>query len=159
NEDETGAISYANPHYWNSTGPSQPSQLWYDVRGHLLGADYSVLKNDSPNAPSRFGIARSRFHEVGAHIHYVVKNADGSFSYSKAVGVKRYAATGLDAQHPTAAGLVRLGVVSSPAQVATVFLLPATWDVSVWVLPNPAGAFADANPLIKPSKSAEERPM
>jgi hypothetical protein len=41
NEDEDGAISYANLH-WQSGNPQQPSQLWYDVKGNLLGADFSV---------------------------------------------------------------------------------------------------------------------
>src|SRR5579862_4992492 len=40
NEDETGAISYADLNWDSSAG--QPSQLWYDVNGKLLGADYSI---------------------------------------------------------------------------------------------------------------------
>jgi hypothetical protein len=151
NEDETGAISYANKH-WNSTSEAAPSQLWYDVHGRLLGADYSVLVASHPAAPSLFGITPSRFFEENAHIHYVVRNGDGSLTYSRAVGAQKYAAAGLDPMHPTAAGLVKVGAVASPDQVATVFLFPNIWDVTVWVLPNPAGAFADANPNVKPSK-------
>jgi hypothetical protein len=151
NEDETGAISYANKR-WDSTSEAAPSQLWYDVNGRLLGADYSVLVAEHPKAPSLFGIAPSRFFEANAHIHYVVRNPDGSLTYSRAVGAQKYAAAGLDAMHPTAAGLVKVGAVDSPDRVATVFLFPHIWDVTVWVLPNPAGAFADANPNVKPSK-------
>ncbi len=34
NEDQTGAISYANAGgSWTATDPLVPSQLWYDVRG------------------------------------------------------------------------------------------------------------------------------
>src|SRR5580700_10296564 len=40
NEDSTGAISYANLQ-WQSADPQHPSQLWYDVNGNLLGADFS----------------------------------------------------------------------------------------------------------------------
>lgn len=29
---------------------------------------------------------------------------------------------------------------------------PAMWDLIVWVLPNPDGAWADANPNVKPSQ-------
>ena len=50
NADDTGAISYANLH-WASSDVHHPSQLWYDKRGNLLGADYSILKTKrSPSA-------------------------------------------------------------------------------------------------------------
>jgi hypothetical protein len=51
------------------------------------------------------------------------------------------------------AALVKAGVpgLTSPDQVQFVFLHPAMWDLVVWVLPNPEGAFADANPNVKPS--------
>jgi hypothetical protein len=155
NEDETGAISYANQH-WNSSGPSDPSQLWYDVHGRLIGADYSVfLDEKSPQAPSLFGLGPSRAHRFGAHVHYVLKQADG-YHYDLAIGAKKYAdATGLDPMHPTAAGLVKAGRAKSEADVATVFLFPAIWDVAVWLVPNPAGPFANANPNVKPSKPAK----
>lgn len=152
NEDATGAISYAGKH-WESTTLDAPSQLWYDVKGRLLGADYSVLVAGHPTAPALFGIASSRFGEENAHIHYVLKNADGTFTYSRAVGAKKYAAAGLDPAHPSAAGLVKVGAVKDASQVATVFLFPTIWDVTVWVLPNPDGAFADKNPNVKPSKA------
>jgi hypothetical protein len=52
------------------------------------------------------------------------------------------------------AALVRAGLpgLTSPDQVKFVFLHPAMWDLVVWVLPNPAGAFADANPNVTPSQ-------
>jgi hypothetical protein len=152
NEDETGAISYANLH-WESTSIALPSQLWYDVKGRLLGADYSVLADTQPTPPSLFGIDPSRFGEEHAHIHFVVRNPDGSLMYSRAVGAKKYAAAGLDPMHPTATGLVKVGAVDAPDRVATVFLYPHIWDVTVWVLPNPDGAFADKNPNVTPSRT------
>ncbi|MGD0475021.1 MAG: hypothetical protein ABSB70_17655 [Candidatus Velthaea sp.] len=158
NEDDTGAISYADRE-WNSTSEERPSQLWYDVNGRLLGADYSVLADGHPTPPALFGIAPSRFFEEHAHIHYVVRNPDGSLTYSRAVGAKKYAAAGLDVQHPTAAGLVKVGAVDSPDRVATVFLFPHIWDVTIWVLPNPDGAFADKNPNVKPAHSPSPMDM
>ena len=153
-EDETGAISYAGKD-WNSTSVGTPAQLWYDVKGRLLGADYSVLADGHSSPPALFGISPSRFSEEHAHVHYVLKNADGTSTYGRAIGAKKYVATGLDLQHPTAAGLVKAGVVTSPDQVATVFLFPHIWDVTVWVLPNPDGPFADKNPNVKPSKAPD----
>ena len=150
NEDSSGAISYAN-FVWTSSDPAVPAQLWYDVHGRLLGADYSVLQANSPNPPALFGIASSRFQKLPAHIHYVLRNADGSMTYSRAVRYATYAQYG-DPMHPTAEGLVKAGVAQSAGQVALVFLYPAIWDVSVWILPNPSGAFADLNPNVQPSK-------
>jgi hypothetical protein len=159
NEDETGAISYENSAHWNSTSIDAPSQLWYDVKGRLIGADYSVLFADHPAPPSLFGISPTRFFPENAHVHFVIRNPDGSLTYSRAIGFRKYAATGLDAMHPTAAGLVKAGAVASPDRVATVFLFPHIWDVTVWVVPNPAGAFADANPDVKPSRTPDPTDM
>jgi hypothetical protein len=156
NEDETGAISYVNIAHWNSTDPDVPAQLWYDVRGRLIGADYSVRKDDSPQGPSLFGIDRSRFSTVGAHIHFVTCKDTATQSgcvYGKAVGMKKYATVG-DAAHPTAQGLVTLGIVANAASVKTVFLYPNIYDVSVWIVKNPLGQFADHNPAVIPSPKA-----
>jgi hypothetical protein len=61
--------------------------------------------------------------------------------------------------HPTPAGLVKVGAVDAPDRVATVFLFPHIWDVTVWVLPNPDGAFADKNPNVTPSKTPSPMDM
>jgi hypothetical protein len=166
NEDQTGAISYANSGAsWTATDPLVPSQLWYDVRGRLIGADYSVLQSAvAPDAkPSVLGIDPKRFGKIGAHVHYVTcDKASAKCAYGKAVGVKKYADANGDAAHPTAAGLAKVGAVKDPASVSAVFLYPAIWDAAVWVVPNPLGQFADKNPLVPPSPTAgrgEEDPM
>lgn len=159
NEDATGAISYANPgRSWTATDPLVPSQLWYDVAGRLIGADYSVLQSAlAPDAkPSVLGIDPQRFGKIGAHVHYVTcDKATATCVYGKAVGAKKYAdANGGDASRPTPAGLVKAGAVKDPASVSAVFLFPALWDATVWVVPNPLGQFADKNPAVKPSPKA-----
>ncbi len=55
NEDSDGAISYANLQ-WTSADPQHPSQLWYDVKGNLLGADFSVLQSNSMEPPNLWGV-------------------------------------------------------------------------------------------------------
>ena len=96
-------------------------------------------------------------HAASLNLSQATPNPDGSLTYSRAVGAKKYAAAGLDPQHPTAAGLVKVGAVDSPERVATVFLFPHIWDVTIWVLPNPDGPFADKNPNVKPSQSPRPR--
>jgi hypothetical protein len=159
NEDATGAISYANSGAsWTATDPLVPSQLWYDVKGRLIGADYSVLQSAvAPGAkPSVLGIDPERFGKIGAHVHYVTcDKSTAKCTYGKAVGAKKYAdANGGDYSRPTAAGLVKTGAVTDPAGVKTVFLFPAIYDATVWVVPNPLGQFADKNPAVTPSPGA-----
>lgn len=145
--DETGAISYAN-RKWTST-PTTPSQLWYDKSGKLLGADFSVLQAASPRAPSLWGLDPRRWTRFPSHEHFGLAGPDGSTVYG-AVGAARYAAAGGNPSAPTAAGLVAAGAAKSAADVRFVFNFPAIWDVTVWVVPNPAGAFADTNPNVRP---------
>jgi hypothetical protein len=155
-EDRTGAISYVNTMYWDTTDPDHPAQLWYDVNGRLLGADFSVPQAESTaGPPNRFGIDPSRWFKLPAHIHYVQRNANGTIAYGKAMSAQRYgAANGGDYSHPTAGGLVAAKAVTDAASVPFVFLYPAIYDVTVWVVPNPLGQFADANPAVTPSPNA-----
>jgi hypothetical protein len=155
-EDRTGAISYVNTQYWDTTDPDHPAQLWYDVNGRLLGADFSIPQAESSTGPpNRFGIDPSRWFKIAAHVHYVQRNPNGTISYGKAIGTTRYAAANNgDYSHPTAAGLVAAKAVTDAASVPFVFLYPAIYDVTVWVVPNPLGQFADKNPAVTPSPNA-----
>ena len=157
NEDKTGAISYANLQ-WQSADPQHPSQLWYSVNGKLLGADYSVLKSNSPNKPSLWGVNPQRWDTFRAHVHYVLTGADGKETYG-ATSVTKFTTAGGDSTNPQAATLVKMGIVKDASQVKHVFLFPAIWDLELWVTPNPTGAFAEANPLVKPSANASTDDM
>ncbi len=150
NPDETGAISYTNLH-WASSGAHHPSQLWYDKGGKLLGADYSVLKTGAKR-PDLWGIQPGRWTEFDEHIHYVTKDAKtGAFGYDKYVDpVTKYVEAGGDPKHPDAAILVKMHRVAAAADVVKIFDFPTIWDLIVWVKPNPSGAFANKNPLVKP---------
>ncbi|HEY8312694.1 MAG TPA: hypothetical protein VIG51_00855 [Candidatus Baltobacteraceae bacterium] len=149
NADSTGAISYAN-RQWQSPDARHPSQLWYDKAGQLLGADFSVLKTGEQR-PSIFGVNPGRLYQFDDHVHYVAKNATtGAMQYDKYVMAPAFRKGGGDPQHPTAADLVKMGKVANANEVATVFDMPSIWDLIVWVKPNPSGAFAEKNPLVKP---------
>jgi hypothetical protein len=156
NEDKTGAISYANLQ-WNSTDPQHPSQLWYDVKGKLLGADYSIptannstCKGQTP--PNLWGVNAKRWFCVGGpHVHYILKNSDGTSTYGKAVRAKAFTAAGGNLDNPQPATLVKMGIVKSADRVAKIFTFPGQWNLELWVTPNPNGAFAEANPLVHPS--------
>ncbi len=157
NEDEDGAISYANLQ-WNSGDPQHPSQLWYDVKGNLLGADFSVLQSQSPSPPSVWGVNYRRWVSFREHIHYILAGPNGTETYG-ATSVKKFAAAGGNVDDPAASTLVKMGKAKDVADVKRVFLFPSIWDLIVWVLPNPNGAFADKNPNVIPSANADKDDM
>ena len=160
NEDSTGAISYANLH-WDSSD-EQPSQLWYDVNGKLLGADYSIplTATNASAAPNLWGVNPARWSKFGhAHVHYILKQPDGTMKYGLAVGAAPFTAAGGDLKDPQPETIVKMGKAKSAADVVRVFTFPAQWDLELWVTPNPNGAFADKNPLVHPSKSAAPEDM
>jgi len=160
NEDNTGAISYANLHWDSSDG--QPSQLWYDVNGKLLGADYSIpiTAANTSAPPNLWGVNPARWSKFGhAHVHYILKQADGTMKYGLAVGAAKFTAAGGDLKDPQADTIVKMGKAQSAADVVRVFTFPAQWDLELWVTPNPNGAFADKNPLVHPSKNAAPEEM
>jgi hypothetical protein len=149
-EDESGAISYANLK-WDSTDSRHPSQLWYDKHGNLLGADFSVPYTKGASRPKLWGINPGRWVEFDGHIHYVTKNPKtGKLTYEQYVyPIKDWTSAGGSITNPSPQTLVAMHRVKSTSDVVTLFYFPSIWDLIVWVKPNPNGAFADKNPLVK----------
>jgi hypothetical protein len=163
-EDQTGAISWVNTSNWASD-VKHPSQLWYDVKGRLIGADFSVLQSGSPQRPTVWGVSPQRWIDFSpAHVHFGIKTASGlAFG---GVGPKTMARIGGSVANPTSADIVKLAKLprwkalgipapGSAADVAFVFPFPAVWDLQVWLVPNPLGAFAEHNPNVVPSANAK----
>jgi hypothetical protein len=157
NEDDTGAISYANLH-WHSIDPQHPSQLWYSTSGKLLGADFSVPTSVSPKPPSLWGVNPRRWLHFDEHVHYVIAQPNGKMLYG-ATSYKKFIAAGGNPQDPQPATLVKMGIAKNAASVKHFFVFPSIWDLIVWVMPNPSGAFADKNPLVKVTKAAAPASM
>lgn len=158
NEDRTGAISYTNLN-WTSVDQKHPTQLWYDVNGRLLGADFSrPFGMPAMTPPNVWGVNPQRWFKFcrppgcTGHVHWILKNADGTMKYGLAVTGKAFIAAGGNLANPQVATLVKMGKVTDASQAVKIFEFPAMWDVEVWVTPNPSGAFASANPLVHPSK-------
>lgn len=151
NEDKTGAISYANLK-WNSVDPRHPSQLWYDVKGRLLGADFSRTLTMPAVTPNLWGLSPGRWFKFRvAHVHWILKNPDGTMTYGLAARAKDWIAAGGDINNPQVATLIKMGKVKDASQVVKIFQFPAQWDTEIWLTPNPKGAFATTNPLVHPS--------
>lgn len=150
NEDNTGAVSYANLH-WQSGDPKHPSQLWYDKNGNLLGADFSVLTSTSAARPSLWGVDPGRWYEFDAHVHWIGRDpTTGKLTFDHYATDKAFVKAGGDLKAPRAATLVAMKEVPNVKDVAKIFVFPSLWDLIVWVKPNPNGAFAEKNPNVKP---------
>ena len=76
-----------------------------------------------------------------------------------ATSAKKFAKRGRQPGESQPATLVKMGKAKSVADVKRVFLFPSIWDLIVWVMPNPLGAFADKNPNVIPSANAEKPDM
>jgi hypothetical protein len=138
--DDTGAISYAN-RQWTSD-PRNPSQLWYDKGGELLGADFSVPRPNGEPRPQLWGIDPGRWVEFNGHVHYVTKDpATGKVGYDRWIWNNDFVAAGGSLTDPSADTVVKLGKVPSANYVTTIFEFPTIWDLIVWVTPHPAGPF------------------
>jgi hypothetical protein len=138
--DDTGAISYANQH-WTSD-PTHPSQLWYDVNGNLMGADFSVPRPNQEPRPQLWGVNPGRWYEFNGHIHFVVKQPDsGKMLYDQYIWNKDFVAAGGSLSNPSAETVVKLRKAPNTASVTTIFEFPTLWDLIVWVKPHPKGPF------------------
>ena len=142
-EDRAGIIAYANLR-WESD-EHHPSQLWFDERGRLIGADFSRYVVDRAQRPRLWGLAPDRWTHFIEHVHFGVRT--GAVRYG-AVYVDRYREAGGDPRRPTAASIVRLGFAKDERDVRFVFYFPELWVASVWLVPNPLGPFADTNPSV-----------
>jgi hypothetical protein len=148
NADDTGAISYANLQ-WQSADPKHPSQLWYDKNGSLLGADFSVLYTKGSARPQLWGVNPGRWWQLDGHIHWIQTNQDtGKLGYDNYVMDNKFVAAGGSLTDPAAVTLVKMKKVASAGDVDRIFHFPGIWDLVVWILPNPNGAFAYKNPNV-----------
>lgn len=155
NEDRTGAISWANLH-WTSTDARHPSQVWYDVAGRLIGADYSVLQTDSRERPRLWGIDPRRWIAIHAHMHFGLREP-GGIKFG-ATSTEKFEAAGGTISAPSKDVLVSMHIAKKASDVAFLFLFPSIWDLQFWVIPNPNGEFAEYNPHLKPHR-AMKHPM
>jgi hypothetical protein len=90
-----------------------------------------------------------------AHMHYAVREPDGTIRYGSLLN-PTYQAYGGNPMQPTGQPLVRLGLARRPSDVLLIFQLPEIWIASVWLTPNPSGAFADSDPLVKPTSGKHQ---
>ena len=108
-----------------------PNFLWYDRAGKLVGVDYEYPKDGYAKPPMEFPVDPSRWTSIDAHMHLAYE-LNGKTVYAEvgsSTDVQKYLPSG--------------------ATLRWKMDHPAAWDLALWLVPNPGGAFADENPLVK----------
>lgn len=131
---------------FNNVTPDRPNFLWYDRHGHLAGADWEFPTSGHAPAPKlgAFPVLAARWVKIPEHVHYAY-TVDGNLKYGAA-----HATPALRTGTITAAELRANGArLPEDAKLKWAMYHPAVWDLAMWTVPNPKGAFADKNPNVK----------
>jgi hypothetical protein len=146
-----GDIGDDNTYNWTNFSfanvtPDHPNFLWYDRRGHLAGVDWEFPKGTTTSAPqlAAFPVRAARWVSIPEHVHYAY-TLNGKMHY----GVTK-ATPALHAMTITADMLRANGAkLPKDAKLNWAMYHPAVWDLAMWTVPNPNGAFAEKNPNVK----------
>ena len=144
--EDDGTVIWFNGKWDEDVGKYDPNFLWYDKNGKLVGLDYEYRVSSTPKAPGPgiYPVMASRWTTIDAHIHFAYKLPDGTIKRRGAATIK-----GVDGD-PTAAQLQTAKLLPANATLLWSHYHPKSWDLGFWLVPNPNGAFADLNPLVKP---------
>lgn len=144
--EDDGTSVWFNDAWDAGVGKYAPHFLWYDKHGKLVGLDYQYLVSTYPKPPgtSVYPFMASRWTTIDAHMNFAYTLPDGT--------IKRHGAELLPHQKgdPTAAQLRAAKLLPANATLLWAHYHPKSWDLGFWHVPNPNGAFADLNPLVKP---------
>ena len=122
-----------------------PNFLWYDKHGKLVGLDYQYTVSANPKLPAgAYPVNASRWTTIPPHMHFAYKLPSSTVKRRGAMLLKGETAD------PTAAQLKAAKLLPAHATLLWAHYHPKTWDLGFWLVPNPNGAFADLNPLVKP---------
>ena len=141
-----GTVIWFNGKWDGAVSKYEPNFLWFDKNGKLVGLDYEYLTstNLKPPGPAVYPVMASRWTTIDPHIHFAYKKPDGTI-------VRRGAAVLPHVKgDPDAAELRAAKLLPANATLLWSHYHPKTWDLGFWVVPNPSGAFAELNPLVKP---------
>lgn len=125
---------------------NHPNFLWYDRHGKLVGLDYEYPVRSSPRPPGRkvFPVLQSRWTVVDAHAHFAYRVGHGPLQMHGARVRPNLVAPAITASDLRADKLLPRG-----ATLAWAYYHPKCWDLGFWLVPNPNGAFAERNPVVR----------
>lgn len=122
---------------------AHPNFLWFDRDGKLAGADYELPKGAYPKPPGEYPVDTSRWTSIDAHVH-LAYTLNGKTIYAEEPAKQNLQKAEIDAEDLRADGFLPNG-----ARLKWAMYHPAVWDLALWVVPNPHGAFAEDNPLVR----------
>jgi len=131
---------------FNGLTPDHPNFLWYDRNGHLVGVDWEFPTTAHAPAPqlAAFPVKAARWTEIPEHVHYAYTlNGKMKYGVTKATPELRKGAITADELRANGAKLPK------DASLMWAMYHPPVWDLAMWTVPNPKGAFADKNPNVK----------
>lgn len=142
--DEDGTAIYFDGTF-SRVDTLHPNFLWYDRHGKLVGLDYEYPQSAYPKPPvSRFPAQANRWTVVPEHNHFAYRIGTGPVQMH---GTRAF--PNLRKERITAADLAADRVLPPGATLVWAYHHPTCWDLGFWLVPNPNGPFAEANPLVK----------
>lgn len=138
-----GTMIFATMKY-DGIDATHPNFLWYDRGGKLVGLDYEYPKSAYPKPPTTFPVAASRWVTIPQHVHFAYRIGDGPIVRRGARAQANLTGGSITADELRADGLLPKG-----ATLLWADFHPTCWDLGFWTVPNPNGAFADLDPLVK----------
>ena len=140
-----GTIIYATMRY-DRIDADHPNFLWYDRHGKVVGLDYEypVASWPKPPGPHVYPVAANRWTTVPAHVHFAYRVGNGPIQYHGA-----RLRPNLTGPKITADELRADKLLPANATLLWAEYHPKCWDLGFWTVPNPNGAFADLDPLVK----------
>jgi hypothetical protein len=144
--EDDGTSIWFNDKWGASVSKYAPNFLWFDKNGKLVGLDYQYTVSTNPKPPSTgvYPVKSIRWSTIDAHMHFAYKLPDGKIKRRGAMLLKGETAD------PTAAQLTAAKLLPPKSTLLWAHYHPKAWDLGFWLVPNPNGAFADLNPLVKP---------
>jgi len=132
-------VMFTNHDRFDPVDLAHPTVLIYDQAGRLVAVEYQFTPGTQPSADFA-SVPKDAWYDIPRHLHYNIV-VDG----------KSYFAQGEwpTADAPTAANIVKRGLMPADAKLVFAFVHPATRAFVVWAwLPNSNGLFAGDNPLL-----------
>jgi hypothetical protein len=132
-------VMFTNHDRFDPVDLAHPTVLIYDQAGRLVAVEYQFAPSTKPGADFT-GVPKDAWFDIARHLHYNIV-VDGKAYFAQA----EWPTT----DDPTAANIIKRGLMPADAKLVFAFVHPATRAFVVWAwLPNSDGLFAGDNPLL-----------
>ena len=132
-------VMFTNHTRFDPADLAHPTVLVYDQAGRLVAVEYQFTPGTQPSADFA-SVPKDAWFDIARHLHYNIV-VDGKSYFAQADWP--------NADEPTAANIVKRGLMPADAKLVFAFVHPATRAFVVWAwLPNSDGLFAGDNPLL-----------